>query len=127
MTQIVSAFLKGLAFQVSDRLVTQAHREFDPQYNKTVVFRASDGIVSIGFAGHAYLENLPTDTWIVKTLLRTDRTDFGGITRLPKRMFRALSLSSAVRELQIGLAVAYARLPDTARAQQPIILNVVGH
>lgn len=72
MTLVLGLLIRGHAFQVSDRLVTQAGdravREFDPLANKTVIFRARDGVLAIGYSGRAYLDGLPTDVWIAQSL-----------------------------------------------------------
>jgi hypothetical protein len=56
---------------VSDRLVTlraAGTPPFDHLANKTVVLRADDALVSIGYTGHAYLEGVPSDEWIATML-----------------------------------------------------------
>lgn len=36
----------------------------DPLANKTVIFRASDGLLALSYTGPAFLARLPTDTWL---------------------------------------------------------------
>ena len=47
MTLVLGPLIRGYAFHVSDRLVTQRNagdvREFDPRANKTVIFRPREG------------------------------------------------------------------------------------
>ena len=82
MTMVLGLLIRGYAFQVSDRLVTQAGggavRPFDPLANKTVIFRARDGILAIGYSDRAYLDGVPTDVWIAQSLAaREFSTQFG--------------------------------------------------
>jgi hypothetical protein len=50
--------------QVSDRLVSQAGKPYDPVSNKNVVLRASDGLLVFGYTGLAFIDGIPTDSWI---------------------------------------------------------------
>jgi hypothetical protein len=60
------------AVQVSDRLLTHRIRDrqkvFDCRSNKTLIYRAKDAFVSIGYAGLAYIDKMPTDEWIAERL-----------------------------------------------------------
>jgi hypothetical protein len=72
MTQILTAACPDFIAQLSDRLVVakrgSAIEQHDPAANKTVVFRASDAIVTIGYTGIAYVGQIPTDRWIAEVL-----------------------------------------------------------
>jgi|SRR6266508_3604096 len=72
MTLILSAVLGGLAYQVSDRQATQGTRIFDAAWNKTVVLRTTDALVSTAFAGDAFIEGRPTDEWAVEKMARSE-------------------------------------------------------
>lgn len=72
MTLHISFLFKNWAFQVGDRLLTQKKRQFlnpfDKDSNKTIVFIPRNGIVSISYAGTAYIGDKPTDQWIAEIL-----------------------------------------------------------
>jgi len=73
MTQIISYANRNFALQVGDRLVSERRPRQpisprDPLFNKHVLFLAKDAIVSIGFAGLAYVTGVPTDQWIASVL-----------------------------------------------------------
>jgi hypothetical protein len=65
VTQILTFACPLSIVQVSDRLLTALQqgksREFDPIANKTLVYRANDALVSIGYSGIAYIDNMPTE------------------------------------------------------------------
>jgi hypothetical protein len=67
VTQVLTWGCPNYFVQVSDRLVTGGSRS-DPCANKTVVYRARDALVSIGYSGIAYVDQTPTDDWIVEHL-----------------------------------------------------------
>jgi hypothetical protein len=75
MTLILSYLTPSFALQVSDRLITQdqTRRELDPWAIKSIVFRAGNAIVSIGFSGVALIgtgeAEQATDHWIVEQLV----------------------------------------------------------
>ncbi len=56
-----------VAFQVSDRLVSVAGKEYEALSNKKVVMRTSDALISAGYTGIAYFGPKPTDRWIAET------------------------------------------------------------
>jgi hypothetical protein len=64
VTLVISVATPGCALHVSDRLVSKAGAPYDAYANKTIVFRATDGLVAIGYTGAAFLDGIPTDTWI---------------------------------------------------------------
>jgi hypothetical protein len=71
MTLILSHVNSLYSVQVADRKVVLEDKglpEYDPTANKTVVYCAVDGLVSISFAGHAYLGGMPTDEWLATFL-----------------------------------------------------------
>lgn len=77
MTQILGVVTRSCSFHVSDRLLTQAsqsgYRKFDTLSNKSIVFLASDALVTIGYSGQAFIDGQTTDEWIVAGLLDIDR------------------------------------------------------
>ncbi|MBA4000161.1 hypothetical protein [Brevundimonas sp.] len=69
MTLILTAVTPHMVLHLSDRLVTRdGWKIHDPMSNKTVVYRAKDGFLVIGYAGLAYQGVLPTDEWIAEQL-----------------------------------------------------------
>ncbi|WP_050470483.1 hypothetical protein [Herbaspirillum chlorophenolicum] len=73
MTLIFTKTFANVALQTSDRLVTWKTKEkniipFDRRANKTIIFKAADGIAVIGFAGAAFINNVPTDEWLAEVL-----------------------------------------------------------
>lgn len=68
MTLIFTLATPRYILQVSDRLVTRDERQFDPASNKTLIYHAKNAVVSIGYSGLAYLEDVPTDQWIAQKL-----------------------------------------------------------
>lgn len=69
MTLILSKSCINYVIQVSDRLVTQSQENFDELANKSIVYCAYNGILSISYTGHAFIGSLPTDQWIAEKLL----------------------------------------------------------
>jgi hypothetical protein len=78
MTLNLTLLTHDYAMQVSDRVLTErtSRQQFDALTNKNVVFQARDGLVSICYAGPAYLEHVPTDTWIACKLAGEDIAPF---------------------------------------------------
>jgi hypothetical protein len=64
MTLVLSVSTPAYSLQVSDRLVSRRGVPHDPLANKSVVFRATDGLLVLGYTGPAFIGDLPTDTWI---------------------------------------------------------------
>jgi hypothetical protein len=48
--------------------IANRKRTHDPLANKTVIYRATDAVVTIGFAGLAYVGDQPTDEWLAELL-----------------------------------------------------------
>ena len=68
MTLVVSVATPAFGLHVSDRLVSKGGAPYDALANKTVVFRASDGLVVFGYTGAAFLGGMPTDSWIADAI-----------------------------------------------------------
>jgi len=73
MTLVLALSTPRFCAMASDRSVTlvdpTSHRyagPHDPRANKTVVLVTIDAVVSIGYAGTAYLNGQPTDRWIAE-------------------------------------------------------------
>src|SRR5688572_10844822 len=109
MTQILTAIQHQSMNHLSDRLTSVRQMRFDPEANKTVIFRARDGIIAISFSGVAFLNGVPTDQWLAHVLRHEDpRTtaeiDHGAISGQPPA--RWLSIGEAIRALEQELTVA---------------------
>jgi hypothetical protein len=141
MTLILTVTCPAYIVQVSDRLLTMRHRdgrrEFDPVANKTVVFRASDALVTLGYSGDAYLNGTPTDEWLAERLhgkplprwdgqpvtclgAWTTRTDLGLAMERLRREIAALPLG-AVRN---GLFVTIAGWQGRRRNIRPTVIEI---
>lgn len=68
VTLHVSALIKGAALQVSDRWVTVAGEVWEGTFNKNIVLRTPDALISIGFAGRAFMGKKPMDEWAAEIL-----------------------------------------------------------
>jgi hypothetical protein len=68
MTLILSLATPRYVQQVSDRLVNERGREFDPVSNKSLVYFARDALVVLGYSGLAYIDGVPTDQWMAQIL-----------------------------------------------------------
>lgn len=69
MTLIISVVTQDLVLNASDRLLSQGEKEWDAVSNKAVLFFARDGIYTIAYRGLAFIGALPTDEFIVETLM----------------------------------------------------------
>jgi hypothetical protein len=49
----------------------QSQKAFDEFANKSIVYCAFNGILSISYTGHAFIGSLPTDQWIAEKLIGT--------------------------------------------------------
>jgi hypothetical protein len=128
MTLILTIANPAFVLQVSDRLVTvkrgSAVGSHDPIANKTIVYRARDGLVSIGYSGIAYIGNLPTDEWIAQLLWGNP---------LPKTPDgrRPMSLGAQSNNWDVGYATenlrkAIASLPAHAVGTSGLYLTIAG-
>ena len=93
MTLVLSVATPAYALHVSDRLVSAGGKPFDPLANKTVVFRATDGLVAIGYTGIAFIDGLPTDSWIANELSQGAASQAGGFMSLGQFQVRDLGFS----------------------------------
>ena len=100
MTCVLTVATPFYVVQVSERLVTRVQagrvRTFDAAANKTVVFRARDAVVTIGYSGLAFIGSLPTDEWIAETLCGTPLQRFEG--------HPVTSLGAKLKSVDIGRA-----------------------
>jgi hypothetical protein len=72
LTLVLSFICHGIAVQVADRLVSQQRGRvispLDQIANKLVIYRARDAVASIGYAGQAFIGEIPTDEWIAQLI-----------------------------------------------------------
>ena len=118
MTIVVNAFFgtgdvecPWVMVHATDRLVSLQHpNRLEPKYpvfNKTVVYRASDAIVTIGFTGLAFLDGQPTDELLASTLAGTQFEPFMGLSC--GEHFDVLNLGQATSRLEQQLNVLASR------------------
>ena len=110
MTQILTGACPNFVVQVSDRLVTTGRgvniKEHDPAANKTVVYRAADALVTLGYSGIAYIGETPTDWWIAQILYQ------GELKATDGRL--GIRIGAIAKPMRIGLAMK--RLRDAVKA-----------
>jgi hypothetical protein len=71
MTLILARASAEFVLQVTDRLVSYKQAPFDKVANKNILYIASNAVVAIAYSGDAYIEEIPTDCWIVENLTGT--------------------------------------------------------
>lgn len=102
MTLILTAVHRDFVLQVGDRLVSvqrgKSVTPYDAIANKTIVYRARDAIVTIGYAGLAYMDGQPTDQWLAAFL-------WGGPIS-PDGVRAAIRIGRAPRQTDIGRTVS---------------------
>lgn len=77
MTLHLTMLTPNYVLQVSDRLISRGDTgATHPLANKNVVFLARDGIVTIAYTGLAFIDHVPTDTWIACKLAGVDHSDY---------------------------------------------------
>lgn len=68
MTLVLSVATPIYCLQVSDRLLSIKGNPFDPTSNKNVLFLCSEGLLTLGYTGPAFLYGTPTDIRIAGAL-----------------------------------------------------------
>ena len=73
MTLIVTVATPCFVMQAGDRLLTREIAEedyeiYDANSNKNVIYEASDGLLTISYAGIAFINRQPTDEWLAHLL-----------------------------------------------------------
>lgn len=138
MTQILSYADRHYVCQVSDRLVSGRYPSgallvLDQKFNKNVLFQAKDALVSLGFAGLAEIEAVPTDEWIASVLSGHPLTpQFGTQFRTHgKRHFPSgwMDIGQAIERMRDACAVAFAglrRRGKDAEVAQGLTISMTG-
>jgi hypothetical protein len=107
VTLILGRASQDYVLLVTDRLVTCARRSFDGVANKNLIYHGSDGIVVMGYTGHSYIGDIPTDQWLAEKLtgfhFDRDRKPHAFTEWTPDRL---LSIGSAVTRLASALDTA---------------------
>lgn len=115
MTQIFGVVTRKCVFHISDRLLSQRTAgtalPFDLNSNKSVIFCATDAHVVAAYTGRAYLDNIPTDTFIAQSLLGQPLSGSGGFFAVgPHASWTDIGRS--VERLRQCLTDAFHRLPE---------------
>jgi hypothetical protein len=125
MTQILGLVTRQRVFHISDRLLSartlRGVESCDPNSSKAVIFRATDAHVVVSYTGKAYLDGIPTDTFIAQSLagrplsngafvhipLGPTWTDIGrAVERLRQDLHNAfMRLSPAQRQLNFEVSI----------------------
>lgn len=119
MTQVIQLVTRRHVFHVSDRLLSQKTPQgteaFDANCNKAVVFCATDAHVVASYTGRAYLDHIPTDTFIAQSLLGSSLTCAGAFIGVgcPESW---IDIGQSVERLRRDLTEAFQRLPDHERS-----------
>ena len=114
MTQILGVVTRRSVFHVSDRLLSQrtgsSYIPFDRNSNKSVIFCATDAHVVAAYTGRAYLDNVPTDTFIAQSMLGLRLSGNGGFYGVgwPSSW---TDIGRSVERLRQCLSDAFHRLP----------------
>lgn len=73
MTLIVTVATPRAVLQAGDRLLTRKgsagrYESFDPVSNKSILYEAADGLVTLSYSGRAHIGTRTTDEWIAASL-----------------------------------------------------------
>ena len=134
MTLILTALNYGGVVQVVDRLLTRSTpaglQRFDPNANKTIVLATRDALLSIAYTGLAFLEGVPTDEWLVRTITHkpiargSDNVRPATISFVDSATWPDLGL--VVNRLSDGLALAFTRLNPPDWREMPLTIIAAG-
>jgi hypothetical protein len=110
MTLILTAVTPHYILQVSDRLISIKSRPddvrpADARSNKVVVYQPTDGMVTIAYAGLAYINNVNTDTWLAELLSGISLQEDNKAPPMRMGPVKNLwSLSVAIRNIEASMA-----------------------
>ena len=125
MTLILTFATPNYLLQVSDRLVTQGTKAFDPASNKNVIYHAKNAIVAIGYSGRAYMDGTATDRWIAEKLRGEKFRDHAPGEPYTVKMGRAerwLDIGQSIELLRRESAEVFCRLPASQRTRHHITI-----
>lgn len=133
MTLIISEITSRWSLQASDRLLTVSKpsgvQAFDRLSNKTVVLHARDGVATLSYTGLAYLNGVPTDTWIAQRLngdefpFDPDKDEFMSRTGMRRKQWPRLSF--ALKQLANSFS-ELASKPSVGLKSTPVLVAVSG-
>jgi len=97
----------------SDRLVTANRSAHDPRANKSLLYTASDAVVTVGYTGLAYLRGMPTDQLIAQSLAGRDIevSEVGPYAEPITRRRRWMDIGLATLRLREDLESAFGGRP----------------
>lgn len=118
MTQIIGVVTRRCVFHVSDRLLSQQTQAgalpFDRNSNKSVIFCATDAHVIAAYTGRAYLDHIPSDTFIAQSLLGSSLSGQGAFYSVGNPTTWT-DVGRSVERLRQSLSDAFQRLPQSER------------
>jgi len=119
MTQVFSVVTRNHVLHVSDRLISRQRDgasavAFDRNSNKAVIFCARDAHVVVAFTGRAFLDHIPTDTFVAQSLAGANLTSRGAFFGIGARA-NWLDIGRSVERLRHDLTAAFRRLPVRER------------
>jgi hypothetical protein len=79
---------------ISDRLLTQRAHRWEPNSNKIILVVASNGILTLGYAGSAFVSGINTDEWLVRVITGQEPV-YLGVGSGPGMHFLPLQLTVA--------------------------------
>lgn len=132
MTLLGSVFTHFLAFQASDRLLTQrvaytdgrsTVREFDVYSNKTVIYYGHRCILSFSYTGRAFLNRMPADRWITEQISGRDLSQRAALTL--GTVDTLLDAGQAIERLRAALESAFAAMKPK-RTENAFQIQVAG-
>jgi len=115
MTLILAVHSGHSALHVSDRMVSRGSTPFDPLANKTVVYAARRGIITIGTAGLAFLAGKTMDRWVAETLTGLDLSE-AGVIGLGSKIMPSYDVGQAIERLRAQAEIALSREPPRDRS-----------
>ena len=128
MTIVYSAITHLWAFQISDRLLTRTRNssieKFDPVSNKTIIYVAKNGIVSLSYTGTAYIGDKTTDKWIAE-ILHGKSLETGSDLQMAADAPTEQGLYDAIETLVIELNKIWPRIPKEQR-KADINISIAG-
>lgn len=111
MTLIATVATPLFVMQAGDRLLTRKiardqYETYDANSNKSVIYEASDGLVTISYAGIAFIKGQPTDEWLAHSLhpsvgsMFDDSPDPSAIGTGGNAYVEILSVSDVIKRLR---------------------------
>ena len=82
MTLILSRIGYQAVLQISDRLITVDHTQYDVEANKTIILVADDGVACVSYCGLAFLNGIPSDNFLAQSLTGKIDLFYGNIPNL---------------------------------------------